>query len=171
MKACSIVQQCSQEVCLEIIKLLVENGANVQAVDRKRVTPFMMVAANGNLEAVKFLMPLSNKNALDNQKWNVRLKFEHLTNYSVFLKLNFYLQALFWAVNGNHVETVKYLISEDVPIDLMDVRCQTIIDLARFNDHYEILELFEKEDDDGIGQLLNEHNDNDFFSKIRSNQR
>lgn len=57
---------------LRTVRLLVESGANVHEVDRKRKTVLMYAAGNSHLDVVEFLLPLCrNKEAKDNQKWTV----------------------------------------------------------------------------------------------------
>ncbi|XP_018578461.1 ankyrin repeat, SAM and basic leucine zipper domain-containing protein 1-like, partial [Anoplophora glabripennis] len=70
MMACNCPNTTSPfEKSLEVIKQLVENGANVKEINRKRMTALMFAANNGNLKAVQYLLPLSIKNAEDNQRW------------------------------------------------------------------------------------------------------
>lgn len=72
MMACNCPQQTSPfDETYKIVKMLVENGANVKSINRKRMTALMFAANAGNLLVVKYLLPLSNKDALDNQKWTV----------------------------------------------------------------------------------------------------
>lgn len=72
MMACNCPQQTSPfEESYKIVKMLVENGANVTTTNRKRMTALMFAANSGNLLIVKYLFPLSNKCAVDNQKWTV----------------------------------------------------------------------------------------------------
>lgn len=73
MMACNCPSTTSPfEKTLDIIKQLVKNGAIVKAINRKRMTALMFAASNGNLKAVEYLLPLSNKDAIDNQRWTVR---------------------------------------------------------------------------------------------------
>lgn len=78
MMACNCPKETSPfENTLDIIKELIEYGANVTAINRKRITPLMFAANNGHLEAVKYLLPLSNKNAEDNQRWTVSISLKN----------------------------------------------------------------------------------------------
>lgn len=74
MAACSCPSTCADpKDSFEIVKYLVEKGANVNAITRKRINALMFAASSGNLQVVKFLLPLSNKFAVDNQGWTVSL--------------------------------------------------------------------------------------------------
>ncbi|KAH1005955.1 hypothetical protein HUJ04_006850 [Dendroctonus ponderosae] len=99
------------EKSLEVIKLLVENGASVQAINRKRMDALMYAACNGHLPAVEYLLPKSNKQAVDNQQWS----------------------ALTWAVSNNQFEVVKFLYEDGFDITLTDVRGNSPVDIARDN--------------------------------------
>lgn len=72
MAACNCPSSCSSyENVLDVVQQLVDKGANVDAVNRKRMTALMFACSTGNVEVVKLLLPLSNKFATDNQGWNV----------------------------------------------------------------------------------------------------
>lgn len=73
MAACNCPSTSSTpENVLAVVKQLLEKGANVNAVTRRRMTALMYACSSGNFEVVKLLLPLSNKFATDNQGWNVR---------------------------------------------------------------------------------------------------
>ncbi|XP_048524666.1 ankyrin repeat, SAM and basic leucine zipper domain-containing protein 1 isoform X2 [Dendroctonus ponderosae] len=114
------------EKSLEVIKLLVENGASVQAINRKRMDALMYAACNGHLPAVEYLLPKSNKQAVDNQQWS----------------------ALTWAVSNNQFEVVKFLYEDGFDITLTDVRGNSPVDIARDNGLDAIIDLFPKRDID-----------------------
>lgn len=71
-------------------------------------------------------------------------------------QLNF-LQALFWAVNGNAVDVVHYLLEEGLSYDITDVRKNTPDDLAKSNNFTEIMNLFPKVDSDYLSVLLSKY--------------
>ncbi|CAH1999900.1 unnamed protein product [Acanthoscelides obtectus] len=129
MMACNCPSQTSPySDTMKIIKLLVEKGANVKSINHKRMTALMLAASNGHLVAVKYLLPLSNKDAVDNQGWN----------------------ALYWAVSTNQIETVSYLLEQNLDYSKPDVRNNTAIDIAKNSNLIQILELFPKEKEDVI---------------------
>nr|CAH7764225.1 unnamed protein product [Callosobruchus chinensis] len=129
MMACNCPNQTSPySESMKIIKLLVDKGADVKSINHKRMTTLMFAASNGHLEAVKFLLPFSNKDAVDNQGWN----------------------ALFWAVSTNEVEVVSYLLEQNLDYSTPDVRNNTAVDMAKRSDFIQIVELFPKEEEDVI---------------------
>ncbi|KAJ8918142.1 hypothetical protein NQ315_011599 [Exocentrus adspersus] len=136
---------------LNVIKQLVENGADVKAINRKRMTALMFAANNGNLEAVRYLLPLSDKNAEDNQRWT----------------------ALFWGVNSGTVAVVKYLLNEGFEYTKSDIRSYTPLDIAKHNDFQEIVELFPNEEGDYITNIIDTHSCNfeDTFAGLKKGQK
>lgn len=73
MAACSCPPTCAPpESVLDVVKQLIDKGADVSAITRKRMTALMFACNSGNLEVVRLLLPLSDKFATDNQGWNVR---------------------------------------------------------------------------------------------------
>nr|CAI5860872.1 unnamed protein product [Callosobruchus analis] len=122
MMACNCPNQTSSySESMKIIQLLVDKGANVKSINHKRMTALMFAASNGHLEAVKFLLPFSNKNA-----------------------------ALFWAVSTNEIEVVSYLLEQQLDYSTPDVRNNTALDMAKSSDFIQIVELFPKEEEDVI---------------------
>lgn len=88
MAACNCPSSCSSpERVLAVVKQLINKGANINAVTRRRMTALMYACSSGNLEVVKLLLPLSNKFATDNQGWNVSFKIflQSLFPYQTFL--------------------------------------------------------------------------------------
>lgn len=72
MAACSIPETCaSRSHAFNVVQQLVEKGANINTITRKRMTALMYACSNGNLDIVQYLLPLSEKFAVDNQGWNV----------------------------------------------------------------------------------------------------
>lgn len=63
-----------------VVQQLVDKGANVNAITRKRMTALMYACSNGNIDVVKLLLPLSEKFAADNQGWTVSNFFIYLNN-------------------------------------------------------------------------------------------
>lgn len=94
MAACSCPSTCADpKDSFEIAKYLFEKGANVNAITRKRINALMFAASSGNLEIVKFLLPLCNKFAVDNQGWTVsQLLF-------LFLVCNFFCIYFMYLLN------------------------------------------------------------------------
>ncbi|KAG5894902.1 hypothetical protein JTB14_030607 [Gonioctena quinquepunctata] len=137
---------------LKVIERLVDNGANPKSINRKRMTALMFSANVGNLPAVKYLLPLSDKNAEDNQRWTV----------------------LFWAVNGNEVSVVEYLLQQGLDYNLTDVRNNTPLDIAKNNDFMEIIDLFPKEETDIMSSIIDATHNYSFveiFSQTKSGEK
>lgn len=72
MAACACPEACAPfPNSLEVVKLLINKGANVNLQDRTRMTALTYAAKIGNLDVVNFLLPICDKYAEDNQGWNV----------------------------------------------------------------------------------------------------
>ncbi|XP_050303429.1 ankyrin repeat, SAM and basic leucine zipper domain-containing protein 1-like [Anthonomus grandis grandis] len=133
MMACNCPEYTAPfEKSFKVIKLLVDNGANVKQINRKRMDALMYAACNGNLLAVEYLLPKSAKQAVDNQKWS----------------------ALTWAVSNNQPAVVKYLISQDFDLHLRDIRGDTPLDIARSHGLEDVLSLFPKKEVDIVEEIL-----------------
>ncbi|CAG9833964.1 unnamed protein product [Diabrotica balteata] len=133
MLACNCPRETSPYTeSLKIVKLLVEKGANVKATNRKKMTALMFAADAGNLPVVKYILPLSDKDAQDNQKWNV----------------------LFWAVNGNSVDLVQFLLEEGFEYMVSDIRNNSPLDIAKNNGFTDIINLFPQETDYEILNII-----------------
>lgn len=127
MMACSCPKETSPYTeTSKVIKLLVKQGVDVKAVNKTRMTALMFAANVGNLPAVEFLLPLSDKDAEDNQKWT----------------------ALFWAVHGNAPDVVNYLLEQNLEYSKPDIRNNTPLDIAKDNEFTNIIELFPQEEDE-----------------------
>ncbi|XP_066258574.1 ankyrin repeat, SAM and basic leucine zipper domain-containing protein 1-like [Euwallacea similis] len=117
---------------LEVVKLLVEKGAVVTVVNRKKMDALMYAASNGNLLVVEYLLPKANKEAVDNQRWN----------------------ALTWAVSNNQSEVVKFLYDNGFSYNLLDVRGNTALDIAKDNCLDDIVNIFPKKETDLVEEIL-----------------
>ncbi|RZC42622.1 ankyrin repeat, SAM and basic leucine zipper domain-containing protein 1 [Asbolus verrucosus] len=137
---------------LACCKLLLDNGIDPNTINRKRRTALMSAAYNGHLEVVKLLLPLTNKDAEDNQRWN----------------------ALFWAAEGNKTEIVDLLLKEGFSCDKIDVRGNTIADVARSNGFENILKLLPKDpfNDEFYVCLNNNHvNFEEVFNNLKRQEK
>lgn len=76
--------EATKEKIFSCVKLLLNKEANVNLVDKKRRTAIMFAANNGHLEIVKLLLPLVDKDAEDNQNWNVNKYIEWLKKKQSF---------------------------------------------------------------------------------------
>lgn len=133
MMACNCPDSTSPfEKSLEVIKLLVEKGANVHTINRKRMDALMYAACIGNLSALKYLVPKANMQAVDNQRWT----------------------ALTWAISYNQLEVVEYLMSEGFDINLIDVRGNRPLDIAKDYGFEDIINLFPKKESDLVMEII-----------------
>ncbi|XP_028138661.1 ankyrin repeat, SAM and basic leucine zipper domain-containing protein 1 [Diabrotica virgifera virgifera] len=152
MLACNCPRETSPYTeSLKIVKLLIEKGVNVKATNRKKMTALMFAADAGNLPVVKYILPLSDKDAQDNQKWNV----------------------LFWAVNGNSVDMVEFLLEEGFEYMVSDIRNNTPLDIAKNNGFTDIINLFPQETDHEILNIIDSNmlSYEEIFSKLNNNRQ
>lgn len=104
----------------DIIKLLLEKGAEVNAVDKNAFTPLMYSATSGNAGAVKLL--LDKKADVD----------------SISLVLE---TPLFRAAGNGHTEVVKLLLEKGADANAQSQEGSTALMLAADNGHTEIVKL------------------------------
>ncbi|KAK9874650.1 hypothetical protein WA026_005473 [Henosepilachna vigintioctopunctata] len=151
MLACNCPEATSSfEESIKAIELLLQLGVNPNAVNKKRMNALMYAANNGNLEAVKLLLPVTDLKAEDNQHWN----------------------ALFWAVCSGKVEIVTYLVDKGLSFDKIDVRGNTPLDVAKYNDFDNIYNLFLPKEDNNAFVLNLAHTDfESTFRDLQNNER
>lgn len=87
MLACSFTSEdeSTSKKVLNVVTLLLKSGADVSLIDRKRRTALMLAAHNGHLEVVKLLLPLSDIEAEDNQRWTVKKTIYVLFRFKIEL--------------------------------------------------------------------------------------
>lgn len=56
---------------LSIVKQLLEHNLDAKMIDRKRRTALMLASAQGFVNVVEFLVPVSRLDMEDNQGWTV----------------------------------------------------------------------------------------------------
>merc|ERR1712113_207668 len=118
----------SVEGHLDIVKYLVEKGANVDAFDDKNYTAMMHANANNRLEILKYLMEI--RGGVDNQQLLLNAcKKGHLAVVKYLLEKGANVDAhnieestssLILACNGGHLEVVKYLVEEGADVHARD---------------------------------------------------
>jgi len=108
---------------MEVVKYLVENGANVNAVsgDAGRGTPLIYAAAANKLEVVKYLL----ENGAD---INSTTPYQHET-------------ALLWAVAMGHAEVVKLLVEKGADQKITNRDGENVMDVAKKLNKEDIVQL------------------------------
>jgi ankyrin repeat protein/uncharacterized caspase-like protein len=117
----------------ELFKLLIFNDADVNAKDNFNRTSLHYAAAKGYLEIVKYL--IFNGSEIDS-----KAGFNIKGNWMLF---TLGCTPLHLAVINGHLEVVKYLISQGADIDLKNNEDENALDLAKKNEHQEIVTFLE----------------------------
>ncbi|KAL1490519.1 hypothetical protein ABEB36_013198 [Hypothenemus hampei] len=152
MMVCSLPYYTSPyEKTVSMVAKLVRFGANVNLVDKRRKNALMYAAEVGNLLVVQALLPLCDKDYVDNQRWN----------------------ALTWAVSNNQVQVVQFLYENGFAIDVVDVRGNTAVDIAVQKGFDSIIEIFPKAESDLIEEILGNQNLSfeDIFKNLKKGER
>ena len=142
---------------LEIVKYLVENGADINAKDNNGWTSLIHAAYNGHLEVVKYLV----ENKADINAIGKYFGFDGLTSL-MFASMNGHLEvvkylvenganindrneALMGASISGHLEVVKYLVENGADINTKDYVGITPLIYASMFGNFELVEyLIEK---------------------------
>ncbi|XP_026479292.1 ankyrin repeat, SAM and basic leucine zipper domain-containing protein 1-like [Ctenocephalides felis] len=121
MAACSTTNNTEENV-LALVKLLIENGANINFTDAHGVTALMLASQVGYVSVVEELLTHKIKvNQADNQGHN----------------------ALFWAINENHYQVCSLLIEKNCDVNAEDIRGTTCYQLASSKGLVEIMDLLD----------------------------
>ena len=131
---------------LEIVKLLLENGADVNIQDDNRNTPLIVASRNQHLEIVKYLVDNgANKYVNDKELIKVSMygeleKVKELIENGVDVNIqdNDGETALMTASTRGHLDIVKYLVKQGANINLKDNDGNTAYLNALDNMHIEI---------------------------------
>lgn len=137
--------------CLAMVKILLENGADVNAHNNQGTTALTYAAVKGKAEVVEALLIAgANPNARDNDTETVLMWAAAVGHTSIIQRL---LQAgaevnsqtdnggtaLRWAVKYGHLKTVRALLVAGA-----DANAPNVIGAAIFGHHYQILEMLIK---------------------------
>jgi len=109
---------------LEIVRLLIKNGADVNIVNKEKETALHLAAKNGHLEIVGLLIEklLIEKGKVDTLNNN-------------------YITALHLAAKNGHLEIVKLLIENGADVNVIGLYVNTAIYSALERGHLEIVKL------------------------------
>lgn len=106
---------------IDLIKLLINAGANPSCCDCEGGTPASWAAYCGKLEAIKYFYKLGcNLVRSDNNN-----------------------SCLHWACSNGHLHVVRYLITIGLDLNQINNSGETPLDLAKQNEHYEIVSFLE----------------------------
>ena len=137
---------------IEIFRLFIDAGADVNATDKYGWTALLYASENGRLEIVKYLVEngadvnakgrIPNKTALMIASENgflyiVKYLVEH--GADVNAKASWDKTALILACECGHLEIVKYLVEHGADINAIDKRKRTALIFASRSGHDEIL--------------------------------
>ncbi|XP_039298821.1 ankyrin repeat, SAM and basic leucine zipper domain-containing protein 1 isoform X4 [Nilaparvata lugens] len=121
MAACASTRE-NEDKLVRCVELLIENGADIDAMERHRISALMFAAKEGHVKVVaKFIHYKCALNLQDSQGWT----------------------ALFWAVNQGKSKVVEVLVEAGARVDITDRRKQTAKDLAFSKGLDEILNIFQ----------------------------
>jgi ankyrin repeat protein len=129
----------------DFIQLLLENGVNVDAVNKTGATALMYAADFGNLDAVEFLLENgANVNAVDSSEKTALMyaaEYGRVDTVQFLLESNANLDladsagktALMYAAEYGRVDTVQFLLESNANVDLVDLAGKTALMYAAEN--------------------------------------
>ncbi|RZF46106.1 hypothetical protein LSTR_LSTR012966 [Laodelphax striatellus] len=121
MAACASTRE-NEDKLVRCVELLLENGADINAMERHRISALMFAAKEGHVKVVTKLIDCKcSLDLQDSQGWT----------------------ALFWAVNQGKSKVVEVLVEAGARVDITDRRKQTAKDLAFNKGLDEILNIFQ----------------------------
>ncbi|MGC1181946.1 ankyrin repeat domain-containing protein [Legionella sp.] len=142
---------------LEVVKILLKQGADVHAVTKKGFTPLYSAAHQGHLKVVKTLLEQgANVNAMSNEDVTplciaarnghlevVKILLEQGADVNVVTKKGF--TPLHFAAENGHLKVVKELLEQGADVNAVTKKGFTPLHFAAENDHLEVVkELLEQ---------------------------
>ncbi|MBD0391720.1 ankyrin repeat domain-containing protein [Wolbachia endosymbiont of Pentalonia nigronervosa] len=136
-----------------IVKILLKNGADVNAVDKNSVTPLHLAARGGYVEVVEnLLLEGANINAVDSEYGATPLHIAAESGYinilGILLKKGADINAidkkaetpLHVAARNNHIEVVKVLLENKADVDAININKATPLHWAAKNGYIKLVE-------------------------------
>ena len=170
---------------LEMIKILLEGGANINEVDNKGNTPLSFLVKYGKDKLIKFLKEngadINKKNNSKNTAIEISIQYGNLECIKVFLELGYEINKVIQgemsllgiATINNKKDIIKYLIEKGADINLRDGLGFTPIIYSILSDKVDLLEYYLEggadiniltNDNHSILYYTIENKNNDFFN-------
>lgn len=152
---------------IEIMKLLLDSGSDVNAMDNNRLTPLFYCAAKGNTEGVKLLLSKGADIKARNAHLETALMRPAAFGYTEVVKILLDKDAdpnaqgtegssvLMLAADNGHTEIVKLLLEKGAKKDLMHPYSYKIAyDYARRNGHRDVEQLLKPKEDAAPKEMI-----------------
>ena len=116
---------------IQIINILINNGANIKQKDTNKVTPFMLLCKRNDIDA-KYLEELINKN--------------NITKKDINKKDNYKDTVLFNIINNKNKDKqniLKLLIDKGADINIKNKDGKTVLDIVKEKNDTKLIEFFD----------------------------
>ncbi|MFH1197137.1 MAG: ankyrin repeat domain-containing protein [bacterium] len=152
-KRTPLLMTCRETGALQIVKLLVESGANINAKDIFGDTPLTLTAWRGFEDIVNYLLDNNAEFTTEGNEGIKLLSFAvdkrlwKLYNQMIdkggdaFLKILYELPVLYLAASGGSIEIVNDLISRKIPVNGIDEYGWTPLHYASYFGRAEVVKL------------------------------
>ncbi|CAK4479061.1 unnamed protein product [Aphanomyces euteiches] len=147
------LHEASKKGKLDIVKLLLDHGADVDSTDQDGFTALEWASYNGYFEIVKILLHhdasvnTADKDGMTALMWATRFKYDEIVNEllthgaSVNLAERNGYTALHWAANFGHVDIVENLLAHGSFVGVTDMNGWTPLHLSSKDGHLDIVKL------------------------------
>ena len=138
---------------LEVVRLLIEKGADATAEDKDKKTPLHFAAANGHLEVVRLLIEKGADATAEDEDKKTPMHLAAFNGHVEVVRLLIEKGAdataedkdkkipLHLAAENGHLEVVRLLIEKGADATAEDKDKKTPVHLAAFNGHLDIVRL------------------------------